>query len=196
MVLAAWVALLAVSAGVAWRRRARPFVILAVIGVVSLLGAVAAAASIPRTIFRLVPQNYLWMWPTGIFLTCGVAAGVLAEFPALRRWLGGVGWGDHNLHVQPSSSRSPLRSGTSTSSPRYPAPRPPANGSPGRSWIGSRIGLRRYGVTGPVAIDNASRAAFGSYVPYSFLAELQEAGIEFTFPADDGNLLPVRPPQM
>ena len=30
------------------------------------------------------------MWPTGVFLTCGVAAGVLTGLPAVRRVLSGV----------------------------------------------------------------------------------------------------------
>jgi hypothetical protein len=48
-------------------------------------------------------------------------------------------------------------------------------------------GLRRERLTGPLVVDY-SRASFGTYLRYSFLAELQRAGIEFTFPPGDENL--------
>ena len=40
--------------------------------------SVVAGARIPLTPFGYAPQNYFWMWPTGVFLTVALAAGLIA----------------------------------------------------------------------------------------------------------------------
>jgi hypothetical protein len=186
VVVVVWLVLLVGSAVIAWRRQLRRLALLAVTGVVSLIAALAAAASIPASVFGLIAQNYLWMWPTGVFLTTGVVAGVAAALPAVRQWLAGTGGavvfasaGAVLVFVVPRNvdDFAPVESVKS------------AGERVGRPLVDQfAAGLRRYGVRGPVLVDNASRAAFGSYVPYTFLAELQAAGIEFTFAPGDGNL--------
>ncbi len=182
-----WLVLLAGSAVVAWREGRRALALLGVVGAVSLVAALAAAASIPPSVFGLIAQNYLWMWPTGVFLSVAVAAGVVAALPVLRQSLNGTGGaiGMTAMAValvvaapQNVDDFAPIESVKS------------AGERVGRPLLDQfAAGLRSYDVTGPVLVDNASRAAFGSYVPYSFLAELQAAGIDFTFAPDDGNLL-------
>jgi hypothetical protein len=185
--VAVWFALLVASAVLAWRQGLRALAVLPVVGTVSLVAALVAGASIPPSVFGLIAQNYLWMWPTGVFLTVGVVAGVVAAFPALRQSLEGTG-GAIGITVvgvafviavpRNVDDFAPIESVRS------------AGERVGRPLVDRfAAGLRRYGVSGPVVVDNASRAAFGSYVPYTFLAELQAAGIEFTFAPGDGNLL-------
>jgi hypothetical protein len=187
VVVVVWLALLVASAVVAWRRRLRPLALLGVVGAVSLVTALAAAASIPPSVFGLIAENYLWMWPTGVFLTVGVIAGVVAAFPALRQSLAGTGGAIVIAAVsvvlviaapRNVDDFAPIESVTS------------AGERVGRPVVDQfAAGLRRYGVTGPVLVDNATRTAFLSYARYTFLAELQEAGVEFAFAPDDRNLL-------
>ena len=85
--LTGWFVLVAGAATVAWRRGFRGLAGLGLIAAVTLVGAVVAAARIPLSGFGLIPQNYFWMWPTGVFLTVAVAAGLLALTARGRRWL-------------------------------------------------------------------------------------------------------------
>jgi hypothetical protein len=185
--VAVWLVLLAGAAVVAWRQGLRALALLGVVGAASLVAALAAAATIPPSVFGLIAQNYLWMWPTGVFVTVGVAAGVVAALPVVRESLGGTG-GAVGIAVaavalvvvapRNVNDFGPIESVES------------AGERVGRPLVDQfAAGLRDHGVSGPVLVDNASRAAFGSYVPYTFLAELQAAGIDFTFPPGDGNLL-------
>ena len=80
-----WFGALAASAVVAWTRGQRPLAMIPVVGMVALVAAVVAGAAIPLTVFGHAPQNYFWMWPTGVFLTVGVLSGVVSGLPALRR---------------------------------------------------------------------------------------------------------------
>jgi hypothetical protein len=125
------------------------------------------------------------MWPTGVFLTVAIGAGVVAVSPTIRQGLGSPGGAaglalagvlvalfaarpvDHFVAVASAES-----AGERIARPVVEE---------------LAAGLRREQVTGPLVVDY-SRASFGTYLRYSFLAELQRAGIEFTFPPGDENL--------
>jgi hypothetical protein len=185
IVLTGWFLLVAGAATVAWRRGFRGLAGLGLIAAVTLVGTVVAAARIPSSRFGLIPQNYFWMWPTGVFLTVAVAAGLLVLTARGRRWLsspaGLIGLVVAGL-VAAVVAAQPVD---------YFAPVPSAQ------TAGERVarpvveqlatGLRRHAVTGPVVVDY-SRASFGTYLRYVFLAELQRADIEFLFPPDDENI--------
>ncbi len=146
---------------------------------------------IPLTAFGFSPQNYFWMWPTAVFLTVAVARG--------RGLLSGTRRRAATCWVpRPVSSRARCdQSHGRPSSPPVPNDRfAPLVGS--AQTAGDRVArpvargprTRGSGVTvspDRVIVDH-TRASFGDYVSYSFLAELQRAGIEFTFPAGSRNL--------
>jgi hypothetical protein len=180
-----WFAALAVAAVVAWARGRRALAMIPVVGAVALVAAVVAGAAIPLSVFGHAPQNYFWMWPTGAFLTVGLLAGVLSGLPAVGRGLasapGVLGLVVASLVVSIVAVR-PIDRFSFVPSARTAGERV------ARPVIDELAdALRRHDVTGPVVVDT-SRASFGSHVPYTMLAELQRAGIEFTFPADHTSL--------
>jgi len=179
-----WFLLAAASAVVARRRRRPAVAMLAVIAAVALLAALVAAARIPPSVFGLIPQNYFWMWPTGVFLTVAVAAGLLAASPTVRRRIaapaGAIGLGVAGVVVTILASR-PLDHFAQVVSDET------AGARIGRPVVEElAAGLRRESVTGPLLVDD--RASFSNYLRYIILAELQRAGIEFTFAPGDSNL--------
>ena len=183
--LTGWFVLVVAAAATAWRRGLRELAGLGLIAAVTLVGAVVAAARIPLSLFGFIPQNYFWMWPTGVFLTVAVAAGLLALIGPGRRVLastsGLVGLVACGVVVavvaaQPVDYFASVPS-VETAGERVARP----------AVEQLATGLRRHAVTGPVVVDY-SRASFGNYLRYVFLAELQRAGIEFTFPPEDENI--------
>ncbi len=180
-----WFGALAGASVVTWTRGYRALAMIPVVGTVALVAAVVAGAAIPLTVFGHAPQNYFWMWPTGVFLTVGVLTGVLSGLPALRRGLvsvpGVLGLVIVGLVVAVVALRPVDR----------------FSFVPSARTAGERVArpvvdaladaLRRHDITGPLLIDT-SRVTFGSHVPYTMLAELQRAGIEFTFPADHASV--------
>jgi hypothetical protein len=185
LALAAWLVLVAGAAAVAWRRRRPDLAMLGAIGVVALVAALVAGARIPPSEFGLIPQNYFWMWPTGVFLSVAVAAGVVAAVPEIRRGLaspaGTLGLGIAGIVVTVFASRPVdhfiVVASNETAGERVARP------------VVEELaaGLREEQVAGPLVVDYG-RASFGTYTRYTFLAELQRAGIEFTFPPGDENL--------
>ncbi len=86
LALALWIALLATALLTATRRGHHALAVLAGIAMAALVAAVVAGARIPKSVFGIIPQNYFWMWSTGVFLTVGLAAGLSARSKILRRW--------------------------------------------------------------------------------------------------------------
>ena len=178
-----WFVMLAGAAAVAiWRRHHR-LALLALTGAVALGGALVAASSIPPTALGLAPQSYFWMWPTGVFLSVAAGAGIIAAVP--------VGW----LEARPVLlCATPLLIALAAI-----AMRPPTEWTTvdSETTAGSRVirpvldrlaaSLDRLGVEGPLLVDY-HRASWGNYIGYTVLAELQEAGIDYTFLPGDTNV--------
>ncbi len=185
LVVIVWLLLVTASAVVAWRRRQPALAMLGLIAAVALVAAVVAAARIPASAFGLIQQNDFWLWSTAVFLTVAVAAGLVAAAPAARHRLatpaGAAGLAVAGVFVTVFAARPTdhfvLVASAESAGERVARP------------VVEELaaGLRREQVTGPLVVDY-SRASFGTYVRYSFLAELQRAGIEFTFPPGDENL--------
>lgn len=90
-----WSAVLAGVFLLARRYHRRAVVGLAVVSAAAFVSALFAGGMIPpNPRFGLVPQNYYWMWPVGIFLTFTVVAGVVT-LPPVRSWLS-----DRRVHTQ------------------------------------------------------------------------------------------------
>jgi hypothetical protein len=180
-----WFGLLAAGAFLAWRRGLRPLAMLGVIAGTSLAAALVAGAAIPLTAFGSIPQNYFWMWPTGIFVTLAFSGAVLANLAVPVRV----------LSAKPSAivllSAALLVAVAASRQVDHFAPVPSAETAATRLArpVVEELaaGLRLGNVRGPVVVDY-SRSSFGTYLRYIFLAELQDAGVEFTFPPDDRNL--------
>jgi hypothetical protein len=185
LALTAWFVLVGGAAALAWRRRSPGLAALGVIGVAALVAALVAAARIPMSLFGMLPQNYFWMWPTGVFLTVALAAGLLAASPPLRRRIaapaGALGLGIAGVVIAVYASR-PVDHFVVVASAETAGERV---GRPAVEALAA--GLRREQVRGPLVVDYR-RSSFGTYLRYTFLAELQRAGIEFTFPPGDENL--------
>ena len=180
-----WLALVLGAAWVAWRRGNEAFAKLGLIAGIALVGAIVAGSQIPPTVFGWTPQSYFWMWPTGAFLTAAVVGGLLAGVANARRALiatpGQIGLVASCLTVALVAAR-PADPFVEVASARTAGERV---ARPVVDELAS--GLRRHDVTGPVVVDY-SRSTFGTYVGYVLLAELQRAGVEFTFDAEDLNL--------
>ncbi|CAN5701883.1 hypothetical protein BH18ACT3_BH18ACT3_01320 [soil metagenome] len=176
-----WLVVLAAVTMIGRRLGRPPVVAMGVIGASVLTAAVYAAAKIPTTEFGIVAYNYYWMWPIGVFVTTAAVAGVLS-LPLLRMSL--------------RSSAAVLVGAVGCVVLALPVLRP-VNYLPetaDEADAGARVGdplltqfadsLERLDVTGPLVIDR-TRETHTNYFPYTMLTELQRAGIEFTFPADD-----------
>jgi hypothetical protein len=185
LALGSWLVLLVLSTALGWRRGHRSSAMIGLVGAIALIAAVVAGTRIPSSAFGLIPQNYLWMWPTGVFMTAGLAAGVMtslsARGPPVDRRKGTVGFASAGLIVAIAACRpidhfTPVPS-SMTASARVARPvlEQLANS------------LERYAITGPLEVDY-TRGTFVSYLGWVFLAELQRAEIAFTFPADDDNV--------
>ncbi len=176
-----WLALMVAVVVVGRRTSRTPIVGLGVIGATVLVSALYAASQIPPSEFGIVAYNYYWMWPIGIFLSAAVVAAVLSVPVAFK-------------HV-----RAPVLAPVAAIVCvllALPVLRP-GNYLPetaDEADAGDRVGrplleqfadsLDRLDVQGPLVIDR-TRETHTNYVPYTMLAELQRAGIDFTFPAND-----------
>ena len=185
LALALWIALLATALLTATRRGHHALAVLAGIAMAALVAAVVAGARIPKSVFGIIPQNYFWMWSTGVFLTVGLAAGLSARSKILRRWFvsrsGIVVCCLAGIAMTAIASR-PIDHfaavvGAETAGQRIR----------GHSPIRWRCGFAC--TTSPDHSSSITHAAsFDSYVRTVFLAELQRAGIGFVFEPGSGNI--------
>jgi hypothetical protein len=178
-----WSALVGAAALLARRHGSRALAALGAMAIVALVAALAAGARIPSSAFGLIPQNYYWLWPTGVFLTVAVAAAPLAAFGS--RWLaspaGAMGLAAVAVVAVFVACR-PVDHFATVASERT------AGARLGRPVVEQlAASLRRHDVDGPLEVD-ATRASFGNYMRYAFLAELQRAGIEFTYPPGERDI--------
>jgi Ca2+/Na+ antiporter len=176
-----WGALLTISAVVASRRGSPQVAMLAVFGGVALTAALVAGAAIPLAVIAYAPQNYFWMWPTAVFMTFALVAAVLvASFTAARRRLSSVAsmvvLAAVGLVVALVASRQVDHFSVVANTPT------PGDRVAGPALAQLNASLRRLDVSGPVVVDY-TRTSLVSYVIWTFLAELQRAEVEFTFPA-------------
>ncbi len=174
-----WFILLVAAVVVAERRGDRELALLAGIAVAALSAAIVAGSQIPLTSLSYAPQNYFWMWPTGVFITAALGAVLLT---------GVIGWSRRR-------GAAPVAFGFTAGGVVFAVvvcqPADNFSSTAGELTAGERVArpvvdqlrsaLRQHGVTGPLRVDGG-RASFGNYLRYAVLAELQEAGVEFTFP--------------
>jgi hypothetical protein len=154
----------------------------------ALGGGLVAAASIPPSMFGLVPQNYYWVWSIGAFLTIAAVAG-WSTFP-----LGAAGRQLRRLFGRRELALVGLAALFAVSVwPRYPVDsvrwdetETDRLGRPLRDAIHDAL---RTGAVDDIVEVDLSRAFFANNYPFVMLTELQRAGIEFRFPPDNRNLL-------
>jgi hypothetical protein len=183
--LVVWFALLVAAVVVSARRGDRELAVLAAIAVAALSAAIVAGSEIPLTSLSYARQNYFWMWPTGAFATAALGAILItgamrwsrrrgAAPVALGFTAGGVVFAVVACHPADNFSAT---AGELTAGERVARP------------IVDQLGsaIRRSGITGPVLVDGR-RSSFGNDLGYSVLAELQDAGVEFTFRPGDQNV--------
>lgn len=174
----AWAVALVLVAGWARRHDRRALGALAGVSLVTLAASVVAASLIPPAAFTVVPpQNYYWMWPVSLLLSVTVVAGIVAV--AAR----------HRPDVEPmvalacAAALAVLALVTVAPATSLDYVDREAN----HEQVAARrlqhrfeVALARTGLEGPVLVDFERDAAFTTH-RYSFLAELQSRGIEFTF---------------
>jgi hypothetical protein len=183
--LVVWLIALAGSVVMALRRKDRQLAYFAGVAIAALVMAVLAASQIPASDLGLIPQNYYWMWPTGVFATAALVYSLATRINVLGRVLASL------------PGRTALVATCSVMI--IAAVRPVDHFAPVGSAVtaGERVArqvmdqlelwLRLNQLDTPVVIDY-SRASADSYVRYAFLAELQRAGVEFVFDPNDANL--------
>ena len=173
-----WAALVLVVYLLARDRGRRSVAALAGVALASLLGGLVAASVIPPGAFTVVPpQNYYWMWPVGLMLTVAVAAGVGAALST--RWPDGkvlirVG----GLVAVVGLSVATLRPASSLGYVDREANHEQVTAKKLTDQFSGA--LERTDLRGPVVIDFSRDQDFTTH-RYSFLAQLQQNGIDFTF---------------
>ena len=184
----AWLTAMVATVAIGWWIRRGAVIALGAVGGSALLGAAGMAAMIPPTRqFGIVPYNYYWMWPIGIFAT---TAAVAAGLAATR----------HSVRVMPDTARRRLLvvaaaacvalagvAGRPVNGLPETADEPTAGDRVGRELLGELgASLDRLDIEGPVVIDLAGES-FANHFPYTMLVELQRRDIPFTFPPRDIN---------
>lgn len=185
LTVGAWALGLVLLAAWARRHERRPLGALAGVSLVTLLASVVAASLIPPAAFTVLPpQNYYWMWPVSLLLTVTVVAGVVAVVvhhrPAVEPWVAvGAAVGAAVLALLTLAPASSLD---------Y------VDREANHEQVAARRLQRRFdraldtsGLEGPVVVDFARDLDFSTH-RYSFLAELQSRGIEFTFDSRTADL--------
>ena len=177
----AWAAVL-VLALIRTRRRATGAWAVAIVAAVLLPTVLAVAARIPKVLIGFPPQNYYWMWPTSLFLTAALALAILDEVGPLERLVpprplvaaAGAVLAAAALVASVPSSRIEEVSSESF-----------AQRDVGRKFVDEvATSLRRHPINGTVVIDYSQDQVLSQH-RYAFLAELQRAGVPFTFDGDD-----------
>lgn len=158
---------------------------LAGVGLVALLGAWLAAGLIPPGAFSVVPpQNYYWMWPVGLLLTCAIVGFGVGELvhraPASARWAEVVG-----CVVLVGLALSIVHPDTSIGYLDREANQEQAAAQRLEDQFATAV--ERTGLRGPVVIDFGRDLAFTTH-RYNFLSQLQSMGIQFTFDAQTADL--------
>ena len=137
-----------------------------------------AASVIPPGAFTVVPpQNYYWMWPTGLLLTTAIVAGVGRALVQL--------WPDGKVLLRVGGlvavvglSLAVVRPASSLGYVDREANHEQATAKKLEDQFAGA--LERTGLRGPVVIDFSRDQDFTTH-RYSFLAQLQQEGIDFTF---------------
>jgi hypothetical protein len=187
IVLIAW---LAAASGVAWwacRRGDRRAGAVAATATAALVAALAGASLVPVSAFGLVPQNYLWLWAIGAFVTVGLGV-ALATLDPVRDRLARLG--RRRLHVVAIGFVVVVAAAALW--PRYPVASVAEDedearrvGRPLREQMAGAFGS---GAVGDEVEVDLSRAFFANDYPFVMLTELQRAGVEFRFAAGSRNL--------
>ena len=180
-----WAAALGLVAWWAHRHDRRTLGALAGVSLVALAASVVAASLIPPAAFTvLAPQNYYWMWPVSLLLSTAVAAGAVAVVAHHRPAVEPV------VLVALAAALGLLAVATlrPASSLEY------VDREANHEQVAARrlqdrfdVALDRSGLEGPVVVDFDRDLDFSTH-RYSFLAELQSRGIEFTFDARTADL--------
>lgn len=185
LTVGAWALALVLVAAWARRHDRQSLQALAGVALVTLVASVVAAALIPPAAFTVLPpQNYYWMWPVSLLLSVTVVAGIVAlvahHRPAVEPWalVAAVA----GLTVLAAVTVAPA------SSLDY-VDREANHEQEAAHRLERRFdrALDTSGLEGPVVVDFARDLDFSTH-RYSFLAELQSRGIEFTFDARTADL--------
>jgi hypothetical protein len=185
LTVGAWA--LALVVVLAWARRhdRRPLRALVGVALAALVASVVAASLIPPAAFTVLPpQNYYWMWPVSLLLSVALVAGVAAvaghHRPSWEPIVPAVGIAVLAVlavfTVPPSTSLGYVD-------------REANHEQEVAQRLQRRFGaaLDQSGLEGPVVVDFSRDLDFSTH-RYSFLAELQERRIEFTFDARTADL--------
>ncbi|MBX3287350.1 MAG: hypothetical protein KF703_18525 [Actinobacteria bacterium] len=185
LTVAAWALALAAVAWWARRHDRRPLGALAGVALVALAASVVAASLIPPAAFTVLPpQNYYWMWPVGLLLSVTVVAGAVAVATEHRASAEPV------VLVAAAAALGALALVTVRPASSLAYVDREANREQAAARILDRrfdAALDRSGLEGPVVVDFDRDLDFSTH-RYSFLAELQSRGIEFTFDARTADL--------
>ncbi len=179
-----WLAVLAVAL-LRTRNRGNGSFAVAVVAVVLLPTVLAVAARVPRVLIGFPPQNYYWMWPTALFLTAAVVLAALDQVGPSERlvpprplvWAAGAVLIAMSLVASIPTSR--IEGVASESFDQRDV---------GRGFVADvAASLRRHPIRGTVVIDYSQDRMLSQH-RYGFLAELQQAGVPFTFDGNDSSV--------
>ncbi|CAN5691651.1 hypothetical protein BH10ACT1_BH10ACT1_02450 [soil metagenome] len=173
----AWAAILALLLLRTRRRPGGAFGIV-VVAAVLLPTLLVVSARIPSYLGGFPPQNYYWMWPASLFLSAAVVLAVTE----------GVDPSASQIRPQVVSAGlatvlavATIAASVPTSRVEYLRSESFEQSDLARGFLDDvRTDLRDHPISGPVVVDYSRDLALSQH-RYTFLAELQRAGVPFTF---------------
>jgi hypothetical protein len=180
VIVVSWLATLGLAAAVARRAQDRRNLTLAGLAAASLVTSAVAAAQIPPSGFRSLPQTYFWLWPVAAFVVVAIGASLgplLPRVDHLTELLVGLGTVAALLALPNRYTFPPWQIDELET----------AAGRPLLEQIGPSLAVLDFDTGPAIVVENPSfRLLTPDY--YNIIAELTRSGLDVHFPIGSDDL--------